>query len=499
MSVTQNKRLFEVLKTAGILTLDDARDVFFGSTHVGVYRDYYGCTFKEDILCIMEAYPGLDQLYSAPTYRYSPTVLLDFMYYQLPDKQPQVFFANGNVRKTYISNLVLRQQQGKAKWPETKRRVLELKQNWEKLDQETKNILISKSFFTPTGELEQDLVSALVLDGHGVRSKEVNLNFYEKSKLYSLIYGDNVYYRKKDSQQTEEIAFNNRSYEVTEEELAWFKTKYTKCTACGAWEVKDSVVFGLCTRCNTAPRELRGYSERATDFFSPFIKEKGKYSSRLSGVELEYELNEGKSQREALFFLHRNLKDHAIFKRDGSLDNGIEICTRPASIDIQTTEFRKMFEDTACMDTLVVEKTCGMHVHVEKKKLSSLTLGKLTLFMQAKKNKEFLETIAERQSNSYTRTGTDLSVTSVHRGVASGDRYQALNLTNQNTIEFRIFKTPEEYGSFLKNMEFIDAITTFAMPATSGIQDVHYESFLNFVKNNRKTYTELYSFTKERF
>jgi len=499
MSVSQNKKYFEALKTAGIFTVEENQNVFFQNTHVGVYRDYSGCSFREYYSCILEAYPGLVELSSDSIFNYRPLPLLDFMYYQLEEKQPQIFFANGNVRKTYISNLVLRQQQGKAKWPETKRRVLELKQNWEKLDQETKNILISKSFFTPTGELEQDLVTALVLDRDNIQSKEVNLSRYEKSKLCTVIFGNDVYYKKKDNQQTEEIPFNGRTYEVTEEELAWFKQRYTKCTACGAWEVKASVVFGLCTRCNPAPQELRGYSDRATNFFIPSIKEKGKYSSRLSGVELEYELNDGKSQREALFFLHRNLKDHAIFKRDGSLDNGIEICTRPASIDIQTTEFRKMFEDTACMDTLVVEKTCGMHVHVEKKKLSSLTLGKLTLFMQAKKNEKFLETLAERQSNSYTKTGTDLSVTSVHRGVASGDRYQALNLTNQNTIEFRIFKTPEEYGSFLKNMEFIDAITTFAMPATSGIQDVHYESFLNFVKNNRKTYTELYSFTKERF
>ena len=205
------------------------------------------------------------------------------------------------------------------------------------------------------------------------------------------------------------------------------------------------------------------------------------------------------SRQEVNYILHKTIGDHAIFKRDGSLANGVEICTRPASIDIHLSAMEKFMNNQKLQDNLQVKASCGMHVHIDRRQMSPLTLGKLIKFMQEAKNKAFLEAIAERKESTYAKLGNDLGVTSYHRGQASVERYLGVNVQNQNTAEIRIFRTPNTQEKIQKNLEFVSALSQFIHPANSGINNLLHTDFLQYVKENRSTYKQLFKFCQATF
>jgi len=155
-----------------------------------------------------------------------------------------------------------------------------------------------------------------------------------------------------------------------------------------------------------------------------------------------------------------------------------------------------MFGDAVCMDAIKVEETCGMHVHIDRRNMTALSLGKLIKFMQDADNKTFLELIAGRKENRFTKLANNLPVSSMIRGTASSDRYQGINVQNTQTAEIRIFKTPDNYNTLLQNLEFVTAITDFTQPSNSGVKELTHGHFQQFVKQNSSTYKQLNSFLK---
>jgi hypothetical protein len=74
------------------------------------------------------------------------------------------------------------------------------------------------------------------------------------------------------------------------------------------------------------------------------------------------------------------------------------------------------------------------------------------------------------------------------------DRYNALNLNNQNTIEVRLFATPITYKDFAMRMQFVQALVDYCMPAQSNEslkKQTHYEAFVNWLSDKRRMFPEL--------
>lgn len=156
-----------------------------------------------------------------------------------------------------------------------------------------------------------------------------------------------------------------------------------------------------CTAC--AHRyEIRRYGTKAEDIF-PF-KDDGEKNPVYMGIELEYEdcLNQRKAVVDAL-------KDHVIIKADGSIRYGFEICTAPATIGVH----KKAFQDFFGKAKLAIKSNCGMHVHVDRRKMGELQLGKLLSFMYKKDNESFITVIAGRNfaKNYYCRAEVERGVT----------------------------------------------------------------------------------------
>ncbi len=217
------------------------------------------------------------------------------------------------------------------------------------------------------------------------------------------------------------------------------------------------------------------------------------------GVELECELVNAKREErgaKAKEVMDLFPKDFAVLKEDGSIRCGFEICSQPATV----TEHRRIW--TPFFDKLPTNlhsfntSNCGLHIHCSKKPLSLLTIAKIVVFVNDEKNQPFVETMAGRKSNTYScyqkkEYGTVKRIGNIGRG----DRYEAVNLVNKDTIEFRIFKGTLKRESFFKAIEFCDAMIRFCAMGAHGIAYCRdKQNFINFVVERQKDYPHLYAF-----
>jgi hypothetical protein len=75
-----------------------------------------------------------------------------------------------------------------------------------------------------------------------------------------------------------------------------------------------------------------------------------------------------------------------------------------------------------------------------------------------------------------------------------GDRYNALNLNNQNTVEVRLFATPINYKEFAMRLQFVQALVDYCMPAQSNEalkKQTHHEAFVAWLSNRKRMFPEL--------
>jgi len=234
---------------------------------------------------------------------------------------------------------------------------------------------------------------------------------------------------------------------------------------------------------------LLSYSTKATDYFSFKYGKKPAYK-RAMGVELELD----ELTPPDIAVLKEQLGSHAIFKRDGSVSRGVEICTAPATLDIHKEIFKPFFEEKKT--TLKANANCGLHVHVDKKGLSSVQIAKIVKFMYEPKLNQFIETIAGRAANTYCQTGTR-TWEDVLQYPDNSDKYQRVNLVPTNTIEFRLFASTLDYKQFSRCLEFVQAVIDYTTSgeAPCSIPDMLKQAnFENYLLSKRQFYPELFKF-----
>ncbi len=196
------------------------------------------------------------------------------------------------------------------------------------------------------------------------------------------------------------------------------------------------------------------------------------------------------------------------------------------------------------------EKSCGMHVHMARDALTPLQIARLQVFVngdgQKIDNRDFIEKVAGRGSTEYCkhfnkrltdcapvierhepirpidhddcecascliqreayaraldasrgsealrhhfrqmRKANDGKLSRVCRDRRNTERYQAINLQNDATIEWRIFQSNVSRLGFLKNLEFCHAAAKFCSDA--GNTGLHTHNFLGWIDRHRGEY-----------
>lgn len=191
-------------------------------------------------------------------------------------------------------------------------------------------------------------------------------------------------------------------------------------------------------------------------------------------------------------------KNRFVLARDGSLGNsGIELITNPYTLDYHQHMFgwaellKPAIAVGACSGAHTVR--CGMHVHVNRKAISPLALGKALIFVNSEANRALIERIAQRPSNTYT----NLRPKKMADGrVLSTAKYEAMHLSDA-TVEFRIFRGNLRADRVLKNIEFCHSV--FSYVATISARACQgYDAYLKFIVENGKLYPNLLAFLREK-
>ena len=246
------------------------------------------------------------------------------------------------------------------------------------------------------------------------------------------------------------------------------------CAECGNY-VSEAVVYidgdeCFCPECYTPDKRrevVKPYHYHKGKLNDIYYTETDNRTEALTfGMELELDVG-GLNHDNAFELLSCFRNSEVVAEKDGSLHNGFELITYPFSRDYYYQSLRSDLSE-ACSKAIDMgyrshdTTTCGLHIHVGRAGLGATaeerekTIAKLWLLMYrfqkqlvvfSRRSKEALARYADMpipsdlgvESLAEIDTAEKLYV-KAKDNLGRRGRYVALNLTNEKTIEVRIFK-----------------------------------------------------------
>ena len=212
--------------------------------------------------------------------------------------------------------------------------------------------------------------------------------------------------------------------------------------------------------------------------------------------------------------------NHLYFKHDSSLDEGCELVTHPMSPEyMMSDEGKRMWHDI-CEAALAEgmrshdTSTCGLHVHVSRdffgKNGTSQELTELKLIETidrlfepiiyfSRRKREQINRWAPRTCAPKSKDGWIGRAKSVSSH-AKSSRYHAVNVTNEHTIEFRMFRGTLKADTILATLQFVTGLCYVAKTMNpSQMERIGwYELCDKIIEHCPTGTTELYNYLIER-
>ena len=291
---------------------------------------------------------------------------------------------------------------------------------------------------------------------------------------------------------------------------------YIRCGDCGvvinyndAYRFENNEDESYCYYCYNKPREnvaIHNYSYKPTPIFYG-----DETVNRYFGVELEID-DGGRDNDNAHHLLQvgNRSNEHIYIKSDGSLTNGLEIVTHPMTLGYHMND---MEWDKLTQKALRIgykshtTTTCGMHVHVNRNTFTDdmahqdLCISRI-LFILERFWQELLRFSRRTQGQvqhwahryGFKHEPVEILNTAKNSNV---DRYTCLNLTNEKTIEFRIFKGTLKSNTIIATLQLVNYLCDTA--CSMATEDITELSWIDFVERIDKIrYPELIAYMKER-
>lgn len=272
------------------------------------------------------------------------------------------------------------------------------------------------------------------------------------------------------------------------------KGEYKRCDDCGRWFHKEDITKSTrdghwrCVDCERyfKAKAIKEYGFKPDPIYKvhnhPDFESDMKIKELLFGVELEVDKGENKEDcaNELL-----DASPDIYCKRDGSLSNGIEIVTHPCTLEYHKNDL--------CWNTLSEialrygfhsqdARTCGLHVHVGRRQMGKnieerkATAAKIVLLADrhwnslvkfSRRKPEQLNRWAKRPEVAYdeVQDGEETLISAALSTRRDG-RYQAINLENDNTVEFRLFNGTLKVDTIIATLELVSNIVKYAKEKT---------------------------------
>ena len=290
---------------------------------------------------------------------------------------------------------------------------------------------------------------------------------------------------------------------------------YTECSRCGRLIRSEDARYlsddpeddeePLCSDCYSRSARECAIHEY---YYKPEPLFRGE-GSRFFGVELEVDGAGERSAYASRVLELANLQIENIYcKHDGSLDDGFEIVTHPMTLAYHEKEmpWKDVLAEAIHMGyTSHQAGTCGLHVHVNRD-----TFGKTVAEQEAciarvlyfvEKHWEELLKFSRRSQRQLERWATRYGykehpkeiLDNAKKGYGGG-RYSLVNLQNEDTIEFRIFRGTLKLNTLIATLQLVDRICDVAFHLCD--EDLKAMSWTTFVTGC--TQPELVQYLKER-
>ena len=271
-----------------------------------------------------------------------------------------------------------------------------------------------------------------------------------------------------------------------------YENKYVTCDGCGAVVEYDDAEHDedreqyYCSECAQKYKVIHGYS------YKPEAVYKTKHDQfwddtsieeLLMGVELE--IDDGCDPYDTAGEIC-NASPDVYIKHDGSLsDDGMEIVSHPCTLeyhleDLGWDKICKVARDNGYMshDT----RRCGLHIHVGRYQLGKTeeerdeTIAKIILLVD--RHKDFMKRFSRRTKsqlsewavfpnlNIRNKRNTEEEVIEKALNTRSKGRYQAINITNYRTIEFRLFNGSLKENTVKATLQLVSNICEYAKYAS---------------------------------
>lgn len=229
------------------------------------------------------------------------------------------------------------------------------------------------------------------------------------------------------------------------------------------------------------------------------------------GVELE--ADKGCSY-DAAYTISTEFYD-VYLKHDGSLDTGFEIVSHPATLAYHKHDLGWEKLLNICKDNHMRShdtSTCGLHCHVsraffgEESNEQDLHIAKLILLINkfweshivtfSRRDKFHLDRWAAKPVVDIEDSDTESEIVDKVKNTKYAGRYQGINLQNDNTVEFRMFRGTLKLNTFIAVLQFVDCICRYAK--SMKLSDLYTTNWSDLFSGKEEVYPELFVYLQEK-
>lgn len=264
-----------------------------------------------------------------------------------------------------------------------------------------------------------------------------------------------------------------------------YSRHYLDCTDCGrtihvddaCYQYRDEEhEYPLCHECCY---HRHGRHETIQDYcFKPEPLFHGD-GVRYFGVELEID-GAGESDESACKIMriaNGNGQENLYCKHDGSLDEGFELVTHPMTLEYHLNEmpWEEVLREAVSLGYISHQaRTCGLHVHINRNAFGATedkqdaAIARILFFVE--KHWDELLKFSRRTPRQLERWAARYGYKEHPKELLDhakksycGERYTCVNLTNNETIEFRIFRGTLKYNTLVATLQLLDRICDVAL------------------------------------
>jgi len=240
-----------------------------------------------------------------------------------------------------------------------------------------------------------------------------------------------------------------------------------------------------------APKIINNYSYKPRAVLTHAIDETVSTMTPYFGVEIEAESTGSHDRHESVTgaIAKQCTRGFWYAKDDGSLDNGAEFVSHPATWKFWSTAALPHFEYLQLQRWRSYNTTtCGMHVHISRTAFSKFGIVKLMRFFR--NNAQLVLALSRRESKvaldrySAVDTADNHGITYKVKKPSWGhaERYAAINLENANTVEIRVFRGTLDAAGIRRNIALCYALVHFVRWA--GLQQLTAKHFAGWLRGN---------------